>query len=136
MLSVMNPVMYEKLAICVYNQGKSQQTYISVWNRRQKKKAFIFVTTALVMVMLKPVWETKVEKASPILSPVLMYPNMMAQNERKVNAVVCIWVRTSMNTVAHKDAKSSRGSSFARKEKKKDVGLYPPSEISLYAISR
>ena len=60
----------------------------------------------------------------------------MTQNEKKVNTVVCIRVITSMNTVTPKDPKSSSGSSFTRKEKKKDVGLYPPSEISLYAISR
>lgn len=89
-----------------------------------------------MMVMLKPAWDAKVEKASPILSPVLMYPNMMTQNEKKVNTVVCILVMTNMNTVTPKDPKSSSGSSFTRKEKKKDVGLYPPSEISLYAISR
>lgn len=88
------------------------------------------------MVMLKPAWEAKVEKATPILSPALINPNMMAQNEKKVKTVVCIRVTTSMSTVTSKDPTSSSGSSFTKNEKKKDVGLYPPSEISLYAMSR
>lgn len=61
---------------------------------------------------------------------------MMTQNEKNVNTVVLICVSTSMNTVTPNDPKISRGSSLTRNEKKNDVGLYPPSEISRYAMSR
>jgi hypothetical protein len=86
--------------------------------------------------MLKPACEAKVEKARPTLSPVLMKPNMMIQKEKKVRTVVVILVSTSINNVTPNDANTSRGSSLTRYEKKNDVGLYPPSEISRYAMSR
>ena len=87
-------------------------------------------------VMLNPALLTKVEKAIPILSPALIYPNMITQNEKKVTTVTFIRVITSKKTVTIKDAMISNGTSFTKKEKKNEVTLYPPSEISRYAISR
>lgn len=103
---------------------------------KKKKKSLRKFTTALMTAMLRPAWDTRVEKAIPMLSPVLMYPNIMTQNEKKVSTVVCIRVRTSMNRVTTRDPTISNGNSFTKNEKKNDVELYPPSEISLYAISR
>lgn len=74
-------------------------------------------------VILNPAWEAKVEKAIPTLSPVLIYPNMITQNEKNVKTVVCMRVITNMNTVTPKDPKISRGNSLTKKEKKKDVTL-------------
>ena len=74
-------------------------------------------TTALMTVILNPAWVANVEKAMPILSPVLIYPNMMTQNEKKVRTVVFIFVMTSMNTVTPKDPNISNGNSFTKNEK-------------------
>lgn len=74
-------------------------------------------------VMLKPAWAVNVEKARPILSPVLIYPNMMIQNEKNVRTVVLSFVSTSIKTTTPNEPTISNGSSFAMNEKKNDVAL-------------
>jgi len=49
----------------VINKNRGKREY----SKNSKKRR---LTTALMMVMLKPAWVAKVEKARPILSPVLI----------------------------------------------------------------
>lgn len=81
-------------------------------------------------IKLNPSWVVNVENTIPILSPALVYPNMMTQNVKNVKTVFFIPVITKVTIVTQNELAISNGSSFTRNEKKNDVALYPPSEIS------